>query len=174
MPNVTARYWGIRRPRSGTIGIGEVDIYEATVGDATEMSALSGTSLYSSWINQSDLAPALLESMDGDLESQQTITNQAGRQFGIALDCVGQTAVRVICVRNATDVDATSFVPFAIDTVDYFVGVGFDAKASKIQRYSILKNEEIDGTFNYIYTILPVLASENPSITRGSITKGAC
>lgn len=175
MPNVTARYWGIGRHRTldGSTMIGELEFYQATAGDVAEVTQLSGTTLFSDWLSTTALAPALREEMDGSTASQGTITQSIGRRFGIALDCVGQTEVRFIILRNANDKDAASFIPFAIDDPNYFLT--HELSPGKIKKYAIFKFFDAnETTINYLYTILPVAETVNPSIARGSITKGVC
>ena len=175
---VKARYWGIGRVRAAdgsSTRIGEVEIYEAEL-DETEMSNISGgaTSLYSADIAVTALTPSLLESVDGDLSTQQVITQDATKTFGIAVDCTTSTAVRCIVLRNVNDKPPESFIPFAVDSLDYFVGG--EINTGKIRRYSVMKLEA-DDTINLVYTILPLSDAETPSIVQSivqSVTKGVC
>lgn len=177
MTNVTARYWGIRG-NSGTIAIGEVELYIARPGDVGQMNeAIFSNTLYSSSIQDGALAPSLNAAMDGSLTTKLTITDNPFKQYGIALDCEGPVAIRCIAVRNFTGspgVGGDTFTPFAVDSLNYYVGKSLPV-ASKIQRYSTLVTEEIDGSINFYFTILPYVETDSPSIARGSLTKqGAC
>jgi hypothetical protein len=173
MPNVTARYWGMRFRNDASVG--EVQFYSPVLTGAREdLSEAAGNPYYSGNAATTLLTIGSQDGLDGDIGNAQAITSAAINEL-LAIDLTAQTAIRNIYVRNMSLVSPLP-VPFAIDSASGLVGFTGDG-LGKIVRYSVAIEEEYpSGPFLLIYTILPIAEpSDNPSIARGYITKtGVC
>ena len=174
MPNVTARYWGLRFRSDASVG--EVQFYTPTVsGSREDLSEQSGNPYYSANAATTPITLGSIDALDGDLGNAQAITSTFINEL-VAIDTATQTAIRNIYVRNMSEDVSPLPIPFAIDGTSGLVGFTGDG-LGKITKYSVAIEEEYPGgPFLLIYTILPIAEpSDNPSIARGYITKtGAC
>ena len=174
MPNVTARYWGLRFRSDCTVG--EVEFYSPTLtGNREDLSQPAANPFYSGSALISPIGLASIDALDGEVGNAQAITSATINEL-VAIDTFTQTAIRNIYVRNMSGGVSPLPIPFAIDSPSGLVGFSGDG-LGKIVKYSVAVEEEFPGgQFLLIYTILPIAEpSDNPSIARGYITKpGVC